>query len=188
MECNVIDIKSKKKNIFYFIDFLSCFLTLILSFFTLSVMKINILTIGNFKNNGEYQKIFDEYKKRIPWSINLYELKNCKSENINERIEREGEELLKNITKGHKVIVLDERGKNITTHEFRTICDNFFENSVGIDFIIGGSDGLSQKVRDKADFILSFGKMVFPHLMVRVMLIEQIYRVFTIKIGHPYHK
>ena len=57
-----------------------------------------------------------------------------------------------------------------------------------LDFIIGGSDGLSQEVRDKSNFVLSFGKMVFPHLMIRVMLIEQLYRVWTLNNNHPYHK
>lgn len=151
-------------------------------------MKINIITIGSFKNKDEYLSLFNEYKKRIPWKINLIELKNDKNENVKERIEKEGIELLKNTTVGNRLIVLDERGDIITTNKFENICSNFFENSNGIDFIIGGSDGLSQKVRDKADFVLSFGKMVFPHLMIRVMLIEQFYRVYTIKIGHPYHK
>ena len=151
-------------------------------------MKINIITIGNFKNKDEYFSLFNEYKKRIPWNINLIELKNNKSNNVEERIEKEGIELLKNTTSGHKLIVLDERGEIITTNKFENICSKYFETSAGIDFVIGGSDGLSQKVRDKADFILSLGKMVLPHLMVRVVLVEQLYRVFTLKSGHPYHK
>ena len=85
-----------------------------------------------------------------------------------------------------KVIVLDERGKIITTPDFYNLITNYENSSVDeIDFIIGGSDGLSQEVRNKANFVLSFGKMVFPHLFVRVMLIEQIYRVWTIKNKHP---
>ena len=151
-------------------------------------MKINIITIGSFGKNDEYSSFFKEYRKRLPWNINLLELKNCRSDNVTERVEKEGIELLKNRVKGNKLIVLDERGEITTTNKFENVCRNFIETSGGIDFIIGGSDGLSQKVRDEADFVLSFGKMVFPHLMVRVMLIEQLYRVYTIESGHPYHK
>ena len=151
-------------------------------------MKINIITIGNFKNKNEYLSLFNEYKKRIPWNINLIELKNNNSDNVIERMEKEGNELLKNRTKGNKLIVLDERGEIITTNKFQNICVKYFEIANGIDFIIGGSDGLSQKVRDEADYILSLGKMVFPHLMVRIILIEQLYRVYTLINNHPYHK
>ena len=151
-------------------------------------MKINIITIGNFKNKNEYLSLFNEYKKRIPWNINLIELKNNNSDNVIERMKKEGNELLKNRIKGNKLIVLDERGEIITTNKFQNICVKYFEIANGIDFIIGGSDGLSQKVRDEADYILSLGKMVFPHLMVRIILIEQLYRVYTLINNHPYHK
>lgn len=151
-------------------------------------IKINIITIGSFRSKDEYLSLFNEYKKRLPWNINLIELKNSKSDNVSERIEKEGAELLKNITVGHKLIVLDERGEIITTNKFENICSKYFETCAGIDFIIGGSDGLSQQVRDRADFVLSLGKMVFPHLMVRVMLLEQLYRVYALRTGRPYHK
>ena len=82
---------------------------------------------------------------------------------------------------------MDERGTMISTLDFEKKLSTF-EVQGEIDFVIGGSDGLTQNIRDKASFVLSFGKMVFPHLMIRVMLIEQIYRVFTLKNNHPYHK
>ena len=151
-------------------------------------MKINIVSIGSFKNGDYYKELFEEYKKRMNYSIKLIELKNSKIENIEERKKIEGKELLNNISKNSKLIVLDERGCIITTDEFEKIFTKYTNLGHDIDFVIGGSDGLSKDVLNRADFVLSFGKMVFPHLMVRVMLIEQIYRVFTIKNGHPYHK
>lgn len=151
-------------------------------------MKINIISVGNFKNKDPYLELFNEYKKRIGYNIKLIELKNAKSNNIEEQKRLEGQELLKNLSKNAKLIVLDEKGLIITTNEFEKIFTKYADNGYDLDFIIGGSDGLSQEVLDKADFILSLGKMVFPHLMVRVILIEQLYRVFTIKNGHPYHK
>lgn len=150
-------------------------------------MKINILSIGNFKNKDSYKELFEEYKKRIKWEINLIEIKTKECENIELQKNYEEELFLKHTNKNNKLIVLDERGEIITTPNFAKICTNFELNG-GIDFIIGGSDGLNENIRKKADFVLSFGKMVFPHLMIRVMLIEQLYRVWTLKNNHPYHK
>lgn len=153
-------------------------------------MKINIISIGKFKNVS-YETLFNEYRKRMDFNINLKELvlkKNLEGERLKEE---EGKLLLQNInTSGNsRTIVLDERGKIITTPEFANLITNYQNNSISeLNFIIGGADGLSQDVRDKADYILSFGKMVFPHIMVRLMLIEQLYRVWTLQNGHPYHK
>ena len=150
-------------------------------------MKINIITIGNFKNNDYYKSLFDEYKKRMNWQINLIEIKQKNYQNVELQKINEEKLLLEHHNSNNKLVVLDERGEIISTPDFEKKLSNF-EIHGGIDFIIGGSDGLTQNVRNKADFILSFGKMVFPHLMVRVMLMEQIYRVFTLKNNHPYHK
>ncbi|GMO57739.1 MAG: 23S rRNA (pseudouridine(1915)-N(3))-methyltransferase RlmH [Rickettsiales bacterium] len=143
-------------------------------------MKINIITIGKFKEKS-YLDLYNEYKKRMPYTITLKELEVKKTLSVEKMKEEEGKLLLQNCSKG-KIVALDERGKIITTNEFCPLITD------DVNFIIGGSDGLSQEVRDKCDYTLSFGKMVFPHLMVRVMLVEQIYRTYTIKIGHPYHK
>lgn len=150
-------------------------------------MKINIITIGSFKNKDPYSDLFFEYKKRIKYNINLIELKTKQCNSTKEQKNYEGELLLKARNPQNKLIVLDEKGEIITTTNFETLFTTY-ELIGGIDFIIGGSDGLSEIVKNKADFILSFGKMVFPHLMIRVMLIEQIYRVYTLKNNHPYHK
>lgn len=150
-------------------------------------MKINIITIGTFKNKDYYKSLFEEYKKRINWNINLIEIKQKNYQSVDLQKINEEKLLLEHHNINNKLIVLDERGEIISTPDFEIKLSNFEING-GIDFIIGGSDGLTQNVRNKADFVLSFGKMVFPHLMVRVMLMEQIYRVYTLKNNHPYHK
>lgn len=150
-------------------------------------MKINIITIGNFKSNDSYKELFDEYKKRIKCEINLIELKAKQQNSIEEQKKFEADLLLKARNKNNKLIVLDERGKIISTIDFQNLI-NKFKIDGDIDIIIGGSDGLTEEVRNQADFVMSFGKMVFPHLMVRVMIIEQLYRVYTLNNGHPYHK
>jgi len=152
-------------------------------------MKINILSIGKFKKNSEYEKIFNEYKKRLSWRVNLKELTLQKKSSGESLKKIEGEKLLQSTNSKAKIISLDERGKIITSIEFANLIKTYQVNGFSdIDFIIGGADGLSKEVRDKSDYILSFGKMVFPHLMIRVMLIEQLYRASTILSGHPYHK
>ena len=91
--------------------------------------------------------------------------------------------------KNSKIISLDERGKIISTTDFYNLITTYENNGIeNVNFIIGGSNGLSEFVREKSDYILSFGKMVFPHLMIRIMLIEQLYRIWTLKNNHPYHK
>lgn len=152
-------------------------------------MKINILSIGKFKKNDNFEQLFNEYKKRILWNVTLKEL------TLNKKLSREnlkiieGKKLLENINSKGKIISLDERGKIITSIEFANLIKNYqLSGFSNIDFIIGGTDGLSEEVRQKSDYILSFGKMVFPHLMIRTMLIEQLYRASTILSGHPYHK
>ena len=152
-------------------------------------MKFNILSIGKFKNVS-CETLFNEYKKRMNFDINLKELtlkKNYEGEKLKEE---EGKLLLQNCgTNNSRIISLDERGKIISTIDFYNLIMNYQNSGVGeVDFIIGGAEGLSQEVRDKSHFILSFGKMVFPHIFVRIMLIEQLYRVYTLQNGHPYHK
>jgi len=152
-------------------------------------MKFNIFSIGKFKDVS-YRNLFHEYTKRMSFNINLIEL-NVKKNLVNEELkEEEGKLLLKSAHGNNcRIISLDERGNIITTHEFCNLLTNYQNNGIDdVNFIIGGSEGLSQEVRDRSDYLLSFGKMVFPHLMVRVMLVEQIYRVYTIQKGHPYHK
>ncbi|MDR2777948.1 MAG: 23S rRNA (pseudouridine(1915)-N(3))-methyltransferase RlmH [Rickettsiales bacterium] len=155
-------------------------------------MKIRIISFGTFKNGDPYREIFEEYRKRIGWPVELIEMKNMSNfSSVDEQILRESEKLLSTIgtnNKNYRLIVLDERGENLTTADFARVCQNFIEDGGGIDFILGGSHGLSDSVRNRADLLLSFGKMVHPHKMIRIMLMEQIYRIYSISKNHPYHR
>ena len=105
-------------------------------------MKINIISFGVFKKLDPYLNLFEEYKKRINFNINLIEIKSHSNyKNIEEQKEYEGFEILKKLNKGNKIIVLDEHGKIITTNEFVNIINKYSINS-DIDFIIGGTNGL----------------------------------------------
>lgn len=89
---------------------------------------------------------------------------------------------------GAALIVLDERGQMLTSPELAAKIAGFRDQARDIAFVIGGADGIDPALRDRADVALSFGRMVWPHMLARVMLAEQIYRATTILSGSPYHR
>jgi 23S rRNA (pseudouridine1915-N3)-methyltransferase len=148
-------------------------------------VKINIVAIGKFKD-GANKELFETYKKRVPWEIKLKELA-LKGGGLKK--EKEGELLLQSACNKSKIIALDEGGKMLSSREFSTMIQRYRDNGDrNLSFIIGGAEGLSGDVKNKSDLILSFGKMTFPHMMIRGFLMEQIYRAYTLINNHPYHK
>ncbi len=151
-------------------------------------MNIQIIAVGRLKKSPELALI-ETYTKRCPWKITIKEVEEKRPLSGSERMAREGELLLSSIPESSTVIILDERGKNIRSTEFASEIRNLQDRGISnVSFVIGGADGLDQKVKDRANFAISFGAMTWPHMMVRAMLTEQIYRASTILQGHPYHK
>lgn len=153
------------------------------------MIRIQIIGIGKTKSGPE-QELFSQYQKRLVWPVTLVELELKKSiEDRNKRLAAEAE-LLTAQCPSHAVrIVLDERGDNPSSVEFSQWFQQFADQGRrDVAFFIGGPDGHDAKLRQSADKCMSFGKMTWPHLMVRVLLIEQIYRAQTILSGHPYHR
>ncbi|MFV0626730.1 MAG: 23S rRNA (pseudouridine(1915)-N(3))-methyltransferase RlmH [Alphaproteobacteria bacterium] len=145
-------------------------------------MKVTVLAIGKIGKNSPEAEIIAEYKKRLNWNLEIKELDNATQE-------IEAKFLQNSIPSGAKVIVLDERGENIGSQEFARKIEKWqVSGTPEICFLIGGADGHLQSTRDKADFLLSFGKLTFPHMLMRAVLCEQIYRAQTIIAGHPYHR
>ncbi len=145
-------------------------------------MKITILAIGKCKKNSPEAAIISEYIKRSGWDITIKEKDNSTQED-------EAKFLQSSIPHGSKVIVLDERGENLKSIELAHKIENWLNNGTSeICFLIGGADGHIQSTRDKADLLLSFGKLTLPHMLMRAVLCEQIYRIQTIINGHPYHR
>ncbi len=104
-------------------------------------------------------------------------------------VETEAALLRRAVPEGAVLCVLDERGKALTSPEFANKLERWRDDgTANLAFLIGGADGVHPDLRTEADFQLSFGKMVWPHLLVRVMLAEQIYRAATILAGGPYHR
>jgi len=151
-------------------------------------LKVTVAAIGKFKKSPA-EAIFTSYIKRIPWKIELKELEAKKGLEGEQLKAAEAGLLLSAIPKSGKIIALDERGKNISSVELADVISSWQSNGCSsVSFIIGGADGLNADMRKKADFILSFGKLTWPHMLIRPMLAEQIYRVHTIISGHPYHR
>lgn len=153
------------------------------------VMKINIVCVGKIKENF-FTDAIKEYSKRISRFAELKIIEvdeESKQSNLEQKSKLEGEKLLAKCA--GVIVALDGGGKMLSSVEV----SNFIQtkkNQVNstISFVIGGSNGLSQEVLRKADLVLSFGKITFPHQLFRVVLIEQIYRALTIIEGLPYHK
>ena len=143
-------------------------------------MKLNIIAIGSL--NKECQNLYDSYLKKISFfaSINLVQIKEIKNTNIDLKIEKETKLILKKIPKNSKVYYLSLSGKKVNSIQFSNLIDE--DN---ITFIIGGSNGVDEKYFNNK---ISFSDLTFPHQLFRVMLVEQIYRSFTIKNNIEYHK
>lgn len=145
-------------------------------------MRVSIIAIGKCKKNSPEAAIIAEYVKRSGWTIQIKEMDNATQE-------AEAEFLQKSIPHGAKVVVLDERGENLKSLELAAKVEKWMgEGSSEICFLIGGADGHLQSTRDKADLLLSFGKLTLPHMLMRAVLSEQIYRIQTIINHHPYHR
>ncbi len=153
-------------------------------------MRITILSIGKFENSP-HKAVFENYLKRLKWKVDLreLELKNSQNMSVDKIKEGEGDLILKAIRPSSKMVLLDENGKEFSSRNFaKLISDSGVNGDSDLTFVIGGSDGLSAQLLKKAYLKISLGLMTFPHLMVRSMLIEQIYRAQTIINGHPYHR
>ena len=145
-------------------------------------MKIHIIAIGKCKKGSPEALLIDEYQKRLPWDLSIKEKDNSTQE-------KEAQFLLENIMPRAKVVVLDERGENLKSTEFAQTIQNWQNSGTSdICFLIGGADGHLDIVRQKADLLLSFGKLTMPHMLIRAVLAEQIYRAYTILQAHPYHR
>ncbi|MBB6214521.1 23S rRNA (pseudouridine1915-N3)-methyltransferase [Anaerosolibacter carboniphilus] len=159
-------------------------------------MNITIIGVGKVKENFMVKAI-DEYAKRLSryCKLNIIEVSDEKApENLSDKeMEQvkaaEGENILKHVKEGMYVIALDIQGKMLSSEELADKMEKLgLQGNSSVAFIIGGSLGLSNEVRKRADFRLSFSPMTFPHQLMRVILLEQIYRGFRIMKGEPYHK
>lgn len=150
-------------------------------------MKITIGVIGRAKAGPE-EEILRLYLGRLPWNVELRELEVKKNLPEKKLKEQEAELLLSVVPDGALVVVLDEHGKTPGSELFSQKIQGWQEQARPLVFLIGGAAGHGEAVKKRADYTLSLGSMTWPHLLVRAMLAEQLYRAYTILQGHPYHK
>ena len=150
---------------------------------------IKIITIGTIKEN--YLKAaIEEYLKRLQKYTHI-EILELKEEGIVEKekaLKIEAERIEKHLNDKDYIITLEIEGKELTSKEFAQKIDSLQIENSNIAFIIGGSFGLSETIKKKSKYSLSFSKMTFPHQLFRVILLEQIYRAFKINNNESYHK
>lgn len=153
------------------------------------MLKINIVCVGKIKEKF-FTDAVNEYVKRLSkfCKLQICEVdEESKEQNIEKKIELESAKLEKE-AKGF-VVLLDRVKKEISSEELSLMIEKLKNDGTSeISFIIGGSNGVSENFKKNADQCVSFGKITFPHQLFRVVLLEQIYRAFTISAGLPYHK
>lgn len=159
-------------------------------------MKISIIAVGKIKEKFMKEAI-KEFQKRLSryCKLNIIELDDEKApEKLSQKDmdiikDKEGQRILSKIDESSYIITLEIKGKNPTSDELAEKLENIMvEGNNHITFIIGGSLGLSKEVLSRSNYRLSFSKMTFPHQLMRLILLEQIYRSFRIIKNEPYHK
>ncbi len=151
-------------------------------------MRITLAAVGRDKS-GPTRELYQHYIKRLTWSFSLREVEERKPLPAAQLKLREAELLRDALPKGATLVALDERGKNVSSVEFAQMIGQWRDSGIqDLAFIIGGADGLDESLRAQAVRNLSFGRMTWPHMMVRALLAEQLYRAQSILTGHPYHR
>lgn len=152
-------------------------------------MKVILLAVGKCRDKAVLS-LCDEYTKRLKpyWPTEVAEVtaKTSSSDAEHQEIEKY---LAKHKPEGLRIVALDERGKQFSSRDFSQKLTHFEETGCQtMVFIIGGADGHTEALRQKADLLLGLSKFTLPHMLVRPVILEQIYRAATIKDGHPYHR
>jgi 23S rRNA (pseudouridine1915-N3)-methyltransferase len=159
-------------------------------------MRIVIAAVGRLKQGPETE-LSERYRKRAAQTgrnlglrdVEIVEIRESRAADAGKRMLEESIALANVIPSGAAVALLDSRGDNIDSASLAAQLAKFRSNDrPAVVFLIGGADGLAPSLREKAELRLSFGAATWPHQLVRVMLLEQLYRATTILTGHPYHR
>lgn len=151
-------------------------------------MRLLIAAVGRVKS-GPLADLQSEYLKRLSGSIGITEVEERRTLSPAERKAREAELLLAALPEDALIVALDERGKTLASVAFAERVQRWRAEGVKtLAFVIGGAEGLAQPVVQRASLSLSLGAMTWPHLLARILLLEQLYRAQQILAGHPYHR
>jgi 23S rRNA (pseudouridine1915-N3)-methyltransferase len=146
-------------------------------------LKLQIIAVGH-KMPAWVETSANDYIKRMPkdFPIEVKELKPDISP------VKEGLKILESLPKNATIIAMDERGRDLTTMQLTQMMQDWRQEGKDVVFLIGGADGLSQEIKQKSTTLIRLSSMTLPHAMARLILIEQLYRAYTILQGHPYHR
>lgn len=159
-------------------------------------MRLVVAAVGKLKRGPE-RELAERYRERLDKvgrgiglrGINIIEILESKNRDVGHRMIEESIALATVIPEGAAVVLLDERGRAADTGALVDAMRTWRDSGRGACvFVIGGADGLAPGLREKADLMVAFGAMTWPHQLVRIMLLEQLYRVATVLAGHPYHR
>lgn len=155
-------------------------------------MKVHLIAVGK-KIPAWISSGFLEFSKRMPpeLHINLIEItpsKRSKATPIEKNIKEEGEHIQSAIPANSKVIVLDEKGKSFSSVQLSKKIENWLPMGQDITIVIGGADGVYPAIKQQADETWSLSSLTLPHALVRIVVVEQLYRGWSILKGHPYHR
>ena len=153
-------------------------------------MKIKLLWIGKTKNSS-LQRMIEDYWQRLSHfcELSLVEIRSIHEDDPCRLLAREGEKILAKIEPEDLLVLLDSQGKTFSSDEFSALLSAYRDRSLAkLVFVIGGHSGVSPTVRKRANQLISLSRMTFNHEMVRLFLLEQIYRAFTMIHHIPYHK
>lgn len=155
-------------------------------------MQIHIISVGH-KVPGWVEIAVDDFVKRFPPELKLKLIqipliKRGKNPDIKRIVRDEGVKILAAIPSGSIVVALDVKGKKINTETLSQTLNNWLDSGQDVSLIIGGPDGLANEVLSSALLKLSLSDLTFPHTLAKVMLVEQLYRAWSILKNHPYHR
>lgn len=151
------------------------------------MFKVDLIVIGKLKK-GAWHDLQEDYRARIRWDLAIHEIES-RIPDEKEQQKDEQKLILSKLDEDSFIVVLDERGDGLRSLDFAHTIQKIQNTGASkITFLIGGATGFTDEVRNKAHMLMSFGQQTWPHLMVRVMLLEQIYRAQQIMAGHPYHR
>lgn len=158
-------------------------------------MKLKVISIGHLKNNPilEIQKDYESRILNLSKSVGIKnleikELPISKKSSIKERQKEEAKIISQHIKQDNLNVFLDGKGENINSVDISQIISDSSFNGKDLVFFIGGPDGFDEKIIKVANKIISFGRVTWPHKLIRIMLLEQLYRGITILNNHPYHR
>ncbi len=157
------------------------------------IMRAHVLAVGRTRGgrrrDGPESALFASYARRITPPPVLREIAHESALRFGEARAREGKSLLAAVPEGARVVALDEGGRTLSSEALARQLERWRDQGVGdVAFVIGGPAGLDAAVMRRADLVLSLGPMTWPHLLVRGLIAEQIYRAQCILSGHPYHR